>query len=186
MNDNKEPIVNSTTRRRFLHGSMAVSGLAAVASQLPAAEGKADESGGGKLRISILSYSFRGLLEEGKMDVFGYLESCKYRYGLDAADLWNGFLPSLEEDYLKKVREGLDERGLELADLAVDRAHVWEDDPDKREQNYRNARAHLDAARITALAKVACPAASRFLPGDRRSLRLAGDVRPRGSCPGAT
>ena len=127
---------------------MAVSGLAAVASQLPAAEGKADESGGGKLRISILSYSFRGLLEEGKMDVFGYLESCKYRYGLDAADLWNGFLPSLEEDYLKKVREGLDERGLELADLAVDRAHVWEDDPDKREQNYRNARAHLDAARI--------------------------------------
>ena len=140
---------------------MAVSGLAAVASQLPAAEAKAGGSRGERLRISVLSYSFRGLLDEGKMDVFGYLESCKYRYGLDAADIWNGFLPSLEEDYLKKVREGLDERGLKLADLAVDQAHVWEDDPEKREKNYRNARAHLDAARILGARFVRFDAGSR-------------------------
>ena len=140
--------MRSTTRRRFLRGAVAVSGLPALAGRLSAAEASSRPSPGEKLRISILSYSFRGLLEEGKMDVFGYLESCKYRYGLDAADLWNGFLPTLEEDYLNKVREALDERGLELADLAVDRAHVWEDDPDKREQDYQNARAHLEAARI--------------------------------------
>ena len=49
------------------------------------------------LRLSILSYSFRGLLKAGKMDVFGYLDACKDRYGLHAADIWNGFLESTEE-----------------------------------------------------------------------------------------
>jgi hypothetical protein len=96
--------------------------------------------------ISVLSYSFRRLLGEGKMDLFGYLESCKYRYGLNAADIWNGFLPSTEDDYLKKVKDALDEREMVLADLCVDRAHIWEDDPNAREQNYQNALAHLKAA----------------------------------------
>jgi sugar phosphate isomerase/epimerase len=74
------------------------------------------------------------------------LETCKYRYHLQAADIWNGFLPSTEEEYLKKVRSALDERDLELADLCVDKAHVWDDDPATREQNYHNALAHLRAA----------------------------------------
>ena len=100
------------------------------------------------MKISVLSYSFRGLLSEGKMDVFGYLESCKYRYGLQAADIWNGFLVSTDEGYIRKVKDALDERELVLADLCVDRAHVWDDDPDVREGNYRNALAHLSAASI--------------------------------------
>ena len=137
-----------TTRRQFFRRSVATFGVAAaVTARTCDARASADSSPDTKLRISILSYSFRGLLAAGKMDVFGYLESCKYRYGLDAADLWNGFLPTLESSYLKKVREALEERKLELADLAVDKAHVWEDDPGKREKNYQNARAHLEAAR---------------------------------------
>jgi sugar phosphate isomerase/epimerase len=149
--------MKSTTRRQFLGGCIAASGLAAVTKQVPAEEAKASQSHGGEPRISILSYSFRGLLAEGKMDIFGYLESCKYRYGLNAADIWNGFLETLEKAYLKKVREALDERSLELADLAVDRAHVWEDDPGAREKNYRNARAHL---------KAACTLGARFVRFD--------------------
>ena len=98
------------------------------------------------MKISTLSYSFRGLLAEGKMDVFGYLETCKYRYHLAGADIWNGFLPTTDEDFINKVREGLAERELELADLCVDRAHIWEEDPAERERNYQNALAHLRAA----------------------------------------
>ena len=98
------------------------------------------------MNISILSYSFRGLLNEGKMDVFGYLETCKYRYHLDAADIWSGFFPSTDEEFLSKVREGLDERGMALADLCVDDAHIWEPDPAKREQNHQRALAFLKAA----------------------------------------
>jgi sugar phosphate isomerase/epimerase len=101
-----------------------------------------------KMKVSVLSYSFRGLLSEGKIDVFGYFETCKYRYSLEAADIWSGFLLSTEEGYFKKVRDALDERGLVLADLAVDNAHVWDDKSDVRQKNYQNAMTHLRAAEI--------------------------------------
>lgn len=43
------------------------------------------------MNISIGGYSFYNTFLEGKMDVFGYLETVKYRYRMDAVDLWNGF-----------------------------------------------------------------------------------------------
>jgi sugar phosphate isomerase/epimerase len=113
------------------------------------------------MKLSVLSYSFRGLLAEGAMDVFGYLESCKYRYGLGAADIWNGFLVSTEHDYARKIKDALDERELELADLCVDRAHVWDDDPDTRAANHRNALAHLELARVLGARFVRIDAGSR-------------------------
>jgi len=100
------------------------------------------------VNVSIASYSFHGLLREGKIDLFGYLESCKYRYHLQTADIWNGMLLSVEDDYLAKVKEALIERELTLVNLCVDGAHIWEDDPDERERNYRNALAHLHAAEV--------------------------------------
>lgn len=95
------------------------------------------------------------------MDIFGFLESCRYRYGLSAADVWNGFLPSTNADDLRKIKDALDERELELADLCVDRAHVWDDDPAVRETNHRNALAHLEAARILGARFVRIDAGSR-------------------------
>ena len=113
------------------------------------------------MNVSILSYSFRGLLAEGKMDIFGYLESCRYRYGLAAADIWNGFLPSVEEPFLQKVRDALAERELTLADLCVDRAHVWDDDEATRVANEANAWAHLRAAAFLGARFVRIDAGSR-------------------------
>ncbi len=100
------------------------------------------------MKVSIASYSFHGLLAKGQIDVFGYLESCKYRYHLDSADIWNGMLPATDDDYLQKVKQALDERELVLANLCVDGAHIWEDDADLREKNYQNALAHLHAAEV--------------------------------------
>lgn len=99
------------------------------------------------MKISLASYAFHGLVGEEKMSVFGYLESCKYRYGVEA-DIWNGMLESTDREYLLKVKEALDERELALANLCVDGAHIWEGDPDERERNYENALAHLRAAEI--------------------------------------
>lgn len=113
------------------------------------------------MNVSALSYSFRGLLAQGQMDVFGYLETCKYRYGLQAADIWNGFLPSTDEAYLRSVKDALDERELELADLCVDHAHVWDDDPDVRAANHKNALAHLRAAELLGARFVRIDAGSR-------------------------
>jgi sugar phosphate isomerase/epimerase len=113
------------------------------------------------MRLSVLSYSFRGLLAAGTMDVFGYLESCRHRYDLRHADIWNGFLVSTDEEYIRKVRDALDERELGLADLCVDKAHVWDDDASVREQNGQNAWAHLRAAAILGARFVRIDAGSR-------------------------
>lgn len=98
------------------------------------------------MKISIAGYSVHGLLAEGKIDIFGYLESCRFRYGLDTADIWNGLLPSLDPSFIGKVRQGLDERELTLANYHADGCHVWEDDPAARAKNRELAFEHLRVA----------------------------------------
>lgn len=151
--------MTSKTRRDFLKGSLTT---AAAMTSIPIMSDRTVEAaihddsqqsvaklpGNEPMRVSVLSYSFHGLLREGKMDIFGFLETCKYRYHLQAADLWNGFLTSTEEGYLKKVKEALDERELVVPNLAVDGAHIWEDDSDKRRKNYESALANLNAGKI--------------------------------------
>jgi len=98
------------------------------------------------MRVSIASFSFHGLIGEGKMDLFGYLETCQHRYGLDSADIWNGLLASTDDDYIRKVRGALDEREVVCANYHADGPNVWDDDPDTRERNYRSALEHLRIA----------------------------------------
>ena len=100
------------------------------------------------MKVSVASYAFHGLLGEGKMDVFGYLETAKYRYRVDVADIWNGMLVSTEQDYLVKVRQAMDEKEMDLVNLCVDGAHLWDPDPEQRTQLYANAQAYLQAAVI--------------------------------------
>lgn len=103
------------------------------------------------MNISIASYSFHGLIESGTMDVFGYLEACRYRYQLNTADIWNGLMgrdPAvyLQEDFLAKVKDALAERELTLVNYHADGCHFWEADGAQREKHYRLALAHLKAA----------------------------------------
>src|SRR5262249_11216262 len=100
------------------------------------------------MNVAIASYAFHGLLREGAIDLFGYLESCRYRYELRTADIWNGMLTSTDEAYLAKVKRALVERELELVNLCVDGPHIWEDDPAVREQHYQNALTYLGVAEL--------------------------------------
>lgn len=100
------------------------------------------------MRISIAGFSFHGLHADGKMDIFGYLESMRYRYDLEAADIWNGMLASTDNEYIRKVREALDERELICANYHADGPHVWEDSPEAREANYQLALKHLRIAEM--------------------------------------
>jgi sugar phosphate isomerase/epimerase len=100
------------------------------------------------MNISIASYAFHGLLKEGRIDLFGYLESCRFRYHLDTADIWNGMIPNLDPEFLKKVKEGLEERQLTLVNLCVDGPHIWEDDPAVRDQHHQDALEFLNAAKF--------------------------------------
>lgn len=98
------------------------------------------------MKISIASYAFHGLLEKKEMDVFGYMESCRWRYGLRAADIWNGMIPNLEPAFLKAIKAGLAEHEMELANLCVDGCHLWEDDPAWRKTSHAQALEWLKAA----------------------------------------
>ena len=86
------------------------------------------------LPVSCLSYSFHGLVGLGMMDIFHYFETCRYRYGLDAADLWNGMFKSTDDDFIDKVHRALEERQLVIPNIAVDEGHLLatgEQDPAK-------------------------------------------------------
>lgn len=108
------------------------------------------------MKASIGAFSFYQLLSQNEMNIYGYLETVKYRYRLDAVDLWNGFFVNREvpiwelpdNDELMKIKRNLDDRQLTVANIAVDRAHLWDADPDIRQQLYRNALAHLKAAKL--------------------------------------
>lgn len=98
------------------------------------------------MKISIASYSFHGLTGAGMMDGFGYLESCKYHYRLDAADFWNGTFGPTKPEHVAKMKQALAEREMVVANYHVDGVHLWDDDPDVREDNYQSAMEHLRVA----------------------------------------
>jgi len=98
--------------------------------------------------FAVMSYSFHGLLSAGAMDVFGYMETMRYRYNLQTADIWNGFLESYDDHYLKLVRQNLDERGLTVVNLCCDYANLWDNDKEERDKCEKVAWDCLRAAEI--------------------------------------
>lgn len=106
------------------------------------------------MKISIGGFSFFNMIREGKMDTFGYLESSKYRYHLDTIDLWNGTFEGAKDDifslpdeaYIQRLAEAIREKEMTIINIAVDGAHLWDADPDKRSRLYENAVAYLSIA----------------------------------------
>jgi sugar phosphate isomerase/epimerase len=118
------------------------------------------------MNISIASFSFHGAKAAGTMDVFGYLETCRYRYGLSTADIWNGLISSnpefyLNDEFLKKLKADLDERELTLVNYHADGCHVWEDEPEQRARNRTLALRHLHAGELLGAKTVRIDAGGR-------------------------
>lgn len=105
------------------------------------------------MNISIASFSFHGAIGDGTLDIFTYLEACRYRYHLNTADIWNGLLGptpevQLDKERLKKVRRAMDERDLVCVNYHADGCHPWDDNPEVRARHAALAQQHLDAADI--------------------------------------
>lgn len=83
-------------------------------------------------KIAVASYSFHGAMYAGNFDIFNYLNSLKYRYRANWADIWTGYFPTLEDDFILRVRAAMDKEGIKLANLCVDGPHLWMDDPEER------------------------------------------------------
>ena len=133
-------------RRNFLKkGALATSGVFLANTFSGKGSGNAEPQKAGidkpvePIKLSIMCYSFFGLYGQKVMDVFGFLESCKYRYDVQACELWDGFLTSTDEDYLKKVRWALDDREIKCSSLAWDPGSIWRNDPAATEKAYKDA-----------------------------------------------
>ncbi len=106
------------------------------------------------MELSVCSYSYHRMLKAGAQDIFGYIETCR-EIGCTHLDPWNGHvdlpreagvppaqadkLSEEESSYLKRVREAIDRTGLPVACLAVDGAHIYEEDAAAREARRANA-----------------------------------------------
>ena len=93
--------------------------------------------------VSCLAFSFSGAVRENMMDIFHYFETCRYRYHIDAADLWSGMIVHLDDDaYINKVHRALQERQLVVPGIAADGAHLL---------SSRNTDTPEDRARLRAI-----------------------------------
>lgn len=173
------------TRRDFIKKSSAATvAVLTGSSLLKASDSKTEPvpvSFDRKHKLSILSYTFNGLVGRGMQDIFGYFESCKYRYNLNAADLWGGhlinfrerydkgtFIP-FEDEWIYKVREALDVRELCIPNIAADGCHVITFDPERTELQYKNAKEHLRLAKMLGVGFVRFDSGPSFQMPDGRT-----------------
>lgn len=120
------------------------------------------------MQIGICSFSFHRLLAAGKQDVFRYIEDCK-QLGCTQLDPWNAHLAKLrsgddvitaghnpdrssdylsaaDEDYILSVRAAADAAGMPFGTIAVDGAHIYDQNPEARAANRSRAYRWLDIA----------------------------------------
>ena len=119
------------------------------------------------MEIAICSFSFHRLLAAGKQDIFQYIDDCK-ALGCTQLDPWNAhladvkkaddvlfagrnpdkseYLSGADEDYIEQVRDHAEKVGLPFGCIAVDGAHIYDPDPEKRLANRGRAYRWLEIA----------------------------------------
>lgn len=116
--------------------------------------------------ISICSFSFHRLLGAGKQDMFQYIKDSK-SLGATLLQPWNATLvrpvdaeaaketfpdvpawaaPVTDQKYLTEVKAAAAKAGLGIEGIAVDQAHIYEEDPAKRKANRARAYIWMDIA----------------------------------------
>lgn len=96
---------------------------------------------------SICSYSFHRTFAAGEMDTFDYIEWCHVN-GFTQLDPWMKHLePGLnDQSFLDKVLDKAEQVGLPFGCIAVDGAHIYEQDADARAANRQAAYRWIDVA----------------------------------------
>jgi sugar phosphate isomerase/epimerase len=120
------------------------------------------------MRLGICSFSFHRTVAEGKMDIFSFITTSR-DLGCTQLDPWNAHLslaasgedtlyagrnpndstrlePPRDAAFLSKIKATAADAGLPFGCIAVDGAHIYEADADKRKENRRRAYEWLDIA----------------------------------------
>jgi len=130
------------------------------------------------MKLSICSFSFHQLLSEGKQDIFQYIQTCK-DLGCTHLHPWSAhFIKSVNHEsvaalgqnpgagsveeqfeapkdkgFLNDISEAAKDVGLLWEMIAVDRAYIYDEDPEVTKENRRRAIEWLDVAET-----IQCPA----------------------------
>lgn len=72
-----------------------------------------------RVKIGCISWSHRNSFTNGEMDIFKWMEHCKYDCLLDGVEVWNNHLESLDENYLQKLKEKSAELNLPVYSVAT-------------------------------------------------------------------
>ncbi len=118
------------------------------------------------MRIGICSFSFHRLLAAGKQDIFQFIKDCK-ELGCTQLDPWCAHLAPLrdgdniihaghnpnaakleagEDAYIDQVKAAAKEAGLPFGIIAVDGAHIYDEDPAVRDAHRKLAYRWIDIA----------------------------------------
>ena len=105
--------------------------------------------------ISICSYSFHRALRDGKQDLFQYIEDCK-ALGVSHLEPWSGHFddgsgqtsnyPPQDAAYIQRVKAAIEASGMPVGCIAIDRAHICDEDPDVAQANRQRAYQWIDIA----------------------------------------
>jgi sugar phosphate isomerase/epimerase len=119
------------------------------------------------MQLAICSFSFHRLLAAGKQDMFKYITDCK-ELGCTQLDPWNAHLADLkkgddvlhvghnpgtgklgaaDDEYVGRVKAAADKAKMPFGCIAVDGAHIYEEDVEKRKANRAVAYRWLDIAK---------------------------------------
>jgi len=112
------------------------------------------------MNLSICSFSFHRSLAAGKQDMFQYIKDCKM-LGCTHLEPWNAHLSridqgqevlhagsnpqkshhltAMDDDYLDEVKRAADDVGLAFGCIAVDGAHIYEQNEEDRARNRAKA-----------------------------------------------
>lgn len=134
------------------------------------------------MNYSICSYSFHRSLEEAKHDIYQYIRDCE-DFRCSQLDPWSAHLPELlatdsairegragskpstlsdqERGYLEEVRRAQELSGIPFGCIAVDGAHVYEDDEELRVRNRAVALRWIMTAAILGASQVRIDAGCR-------------------------
>jgi len=107
------------------------------------------------MNISICSYSFHRALSDGKQDLFKYITDC-VELEVTHLEPWSGHFddgsgqpgnyPPQDQAYIRRVKEAIKAAGLPIGCIAIDRAHVADEDPEVSKANRQRAYQWLDIA----------------------------------------
>jgi sugar phosphate isomerase/epimerase len=87
------------------------------------------------VKIALCDWSLHNEFMKKKISLFDYFKIAKERFRFDAIEFGSWLFESLEDDYLKQLRQAIERHGLRVVNLNVDLGNISQKDDGKRKKD---------------------------------------------------